>query len=168
MPIGGLPHSDGFLRSLGSLMNGAGLSELLTTVYGESYVSNILSGKAIFRALQAHLLVHAALMIKLIEAVLPDQQISNRNEDAEPEEDDSFRVEQSSSIENEADNLDNGSDQTSKRELHDNFCGMVGNFLNEKLKQLEVDEINDLYEKPRAREISNNKISNYPALVKIP
>ena len=94
--------------------------------------------------------------------------MSNLTEDAEPEEDDSFRVEQNSSIENEADNLDNGSDQTSKRELHDKFCGMVGNFLNEKLKQLEVDEINDLHEKPRSREISSNKISNYPALVKIP
>ena len=54
-------------------MNGAGLFELLTTVYGESYVSHILSGKAICRALQAHLLVHAALMSKLIEAVYPDQ-----------------------------------------------------------------------------------------------
>ena len=85
-------------------MNGAGLSELLTTVYGESYVSHILSGKAICRELQAHLLVHAALMSKLIEAVYPDQQMSNLTEDAEPEEDDSFRVEQNSSIENEADN----------------------------------------------------------------
>ena len=44
---------------------------------------------------------------------------------------------------------------------------MVGNFLNEKLEQSDVDEINDLYEKLRAREISSNKISNYPVLVKM-
>ena len=62
-----------FLGSLGSLMNGAGSSELLTTVYGESSVTHILSRKAISRALRAHVLVHAALMGKIIEAVLPDQ-----------------------------------------------------------------------------------------------
>ena len=132
-----------FLRSLGSLINGAGLSELLPTVYGESSITHILSGKAISRALQAHFLVYAALMSKLIQAVLPDQQTSNLTEDAESEEDGSFRVEQNSSAENEADNLDNGSDQISNSELHDNFCGMVCKFLNEKLEQLDVDEIND-------------------------
>ena len=156
-----------FLGSLGSLMNGAELSQLLTTVYGESSVKQILSGKAISRALQAHLLVHAALMSQLIEAVLPDQQTSNLTEDAELEKDDSFRVEQNSSTENEAGNLDNGNDQTRNSELHDNFCEMVGNFLNEKLEQSDVHEVSDLYEKLRAREISSNKISNYPALVKM-
>ena len=44
---------------------------------------------------------------------------------------------------------------------------MVGNFLNEKLEQSDVDEINDLYEKLWACEISDNEISIYPALVKI-
>ena len=52
-------------------------------------------------------------------------------------------------------------------ELHDNFCEMVGNFLNEKLEQSDVNEINELYEKLRAREISSIEISNYPGLVKI-
>lgn len=52
-------------------------------------------------------------------------------------------------------------------ELRDNFCEMVGNFLNEKLEQSDVNEINELYEKLRAREISSIEISNYPALVKI-
>ena len=160
--LGGFHTMMSFLGSLGSLMNGAGLSELLTAVYGGSSVTHILSGKAISRALRAHLLVHTALMSKLIEAVLPDQQTSNLTEDAEPEEDDSFRVEQNSSTENEADNLDNGGHQTSNSKLHDNFCEMVGKFLNEKLKQSDV-----LYEKRRAREISSNEISNYPALVKM-
>ena len=86
-----------FLGSLGSLMNGAGLSQLLTTVYGESSVKHIISGKAISSALQAHLLVHAAWMSKFIEAVIPDIQTSNLTEDAELEKDDSFRVEKNSS-----------------------------------------------------------------------
>ena len=106
-------------------------------------------------------------MSKLIEVVLPDQQTGNLTQIAEPVEDDSFRVEQNSSTENEADNLDNGGDQTSNSELHDNFCEMVGNFLNEKLEQSNVDEIGDFYEKFRAREISSYEISNYPALVKM-
>ena len=141
--LGGFHTMMSFLRSLGSLMNGSALSELLTTVYGESSITHILSGKAISRALRAHLLEHAALMSKLIQVVLPDQQTGNLTEDAEPEEDDSFRVEQNSSTENEADNLDNGGDQTSNSELHNNFCEMVCKFLNEKLEQLDVDEIND-------------------------
>ena len=44
---------------------------------------------------------------------------------------------------------------------------MIGNFLNEKLEQSNVHEINDLHEKLRAREISSNEISNYPTLVKM-
>ena len=39
--------------------------------------------------------------------------------------------------------------------------------MNEKLEQSDVDEINDLYEKLRAHEISSDEISNYPALVKM-
>ena len=72
-----------FIGSLGSLMNGARLSKLLPTVYGEGSVTYILSEKAIPRAFRVHLLVHAALMSKLIETVLPDQQTSNLIEDAE-------------------------------------------------------------------------------------
>ena len=106
-------------------------------------------------------------MGKIIEAVLPDQQKSNLTEDAEPEEDDYFRVKQNSSTENEADNLDNGGDQTTNSELHDNFCEMVPDILNEKLEQSDDNEINDLHEKPRAHEINSNEISNYPALVKV-
>ena len=143
------------------------MSELLTTVYTKSFVTLILSGKAISRILQAHLSVHKALMTKLIEPVLPDQQTSNLTDDAEPEKLDSFRVEQNCSTENEADNLDDGGDQTSNSELLNNFFEMVTNFLNEKLEQSDVNEINDLYEKLRACEISSNEVSIYPALVKM-
>ena len=141
--LGGFHAMMSFPGSL--VMNGAGLSELLTTVYRESFVTHIISAKAICRALRTHLLVHAALMSKLIETVLPNLSAkSNLTADAEPEEDDSFRVKQNRFTENEADNLDNGGDQTSNSELHDNFREMIGNFLNEKLKHSDVDEINDL------------------------
>ena len=49
--LGGFHNMMNFLGSLGSLMNGTGLSELLTTIYGESSVTHILSGKAISGAL---------------------------------------------------------------------------------------------------------------------
>ena len=71
--LGGFHTMMSSLRTLGSLMNGAGLSELLTAVYGESSITHILSGKAISMALRVHLLVHAALMSKRFQAVLPER-----------------------------------------------------------------------------------------------
>lgn len=60
-----------FCGSVGSFMNDAGLFELLTTIYAESSVLHILSGKVNSRDLRAHFFVHAALVNKLIDAVLP-------------------------------------------------------------------------------------------------
>ena len=56
---------------------------------------------------------------------------------------------------------------TTNSELRYNFYEMIGNFLNENLKQSDDDEIYDFYEKLRDHVISSNEISNYPALVKM-
>ena len=45
-------HMMSFLGSIGSIMDGSGLSELLGTVYGQSSVSHLISGNAVSRAVR--------------------------------------------------------------------------------------------------------------------
>ena len=52
-------------------MKGSGLEKALETVYGPNTVIHIFSGKAMSRALKAHLLVDVALIIKLISSFFP-------------------------------------------------------------------------------------------------
>ncbi len=59
--LGGLHTEMSFLGSIGHLMGGSGLQEVLGVVYAENTVSHMLSGKAISRAVRGHLLVDAAL-----------------------------------------------------------------------------------------------------------
>ena len=63
-----------FIGSIGSVMKGSGLEEALETVYGANAVSHMISGKAVSRALRGHFLVEAALVNKLMSAVLPHQE----------------------------------------------------------------------------------------------
>lgn len=103
-----------FLGSVGCLMNDAGLSELLTTIYAESSVLHIHSGKVNSGALPAHFFVHAALMTKLIDAVLPldaDQMTSPLSVSADVAEGDEREItfgmeEEFASVENEDEILD--------------------------------------------------------------
>ena len=60
-----------FIGSIGSVMKGSGLEEALETAYGHNSVTHMISGKAISRALRGHFLVEAALVNKLISALLP-------------------------------------------------------------------------------------------------
>ena len=50
-----------------------GLEEALETVYGSNAISHMISGKAVSRALRGHFLVEAALVNKLMSAMLPHQ-----------------------------------------------------------------------------------------------
>ena len=50
-----------FLGSIGHLMAGSGLREVLELIYASNAVDHILTGKAIARAVRAHLIVDAAL-----------------------------------------------------------------------------------------------------------
>lgn len=65
-----------FIGSIGHLMAGSGLKELLERVYAPNAVDHIFTGKAIARAAQAHLLVDAALnaliLSKVLEVPIPD------------------------------------------------------------------------------------------------
>ena len=55
-----------FLGSIGHLMAGSGLQELLEVVFAGNAVRHILTGKAISRAVRGHMLVDAALNTILV------------------------------------------------------------------------------------------------------
>ena len=89
--LGGLHMQMSFLGSIGHLMAGSGLQELLETIYAENAVLHILNGKAISRAIRAHFLVDAALTSILMSqtfniSCLPLEQ-GTRDEAMEPRED---------------------------------------------------------------------------------
>ena len=69
--LGGFHTMMSFLGSIGSMMKGSGLEEALERAYGPNAVTHMMSGKAISRALRGHFLVEAALVNKLITALLP-------------------------------------------------------------------------------------------------
>ncbi len=50
-----------FLGSIGHLMAGSGLQELLEIVYAANSVKHMLTGKAISRAIRGHLLVFGGI-----------------------------------------------------------------------------------------------------------
>jgi len=68
-----------FVGSIGQMMKGLGLEEALETVYGQNAVNHIRSGKIISRALHGYFLAVAALVNKLIAALLPAE--LERNDD---------------------------------------------------------------------------------------
>ena len=64
--LGGFHLQMSFLGSIGHLMAGSGLQELLETVYAGNSVKHMLSGKAVSRAIREHLLVCSALNTVLV------------------------------------------------------------------------------------------------------
>ena len=58
-----------FLRSIGTLMKGTGLEDLLSEVYAENSDNHMMSGKAIARAVRGHILVESSLMSLLLDIV---------------------------------------------------------------------------------------------------
>ena len=70
-----------FLGSVGKLMSGSGLSELLETCYGANTVIQMMRGKVVARALRGHMLVESALVTQLLKAIIPK---CNNNEDNLP------------------------------------------------------------------------------------
>jgi len=58
-----------FLGSLGTLMAGSGLTDIMECCYGPNTIKHIMSGKAVARAVRAHFLIDSALKIILLKAV---------------------------------------------------------------------------------------------------
>ena len=67
--LGGFHMLMSFIGSIGSLMDGSGIAELLETSYGPNSVNQMLSGKAVSRALRGYFLADAALNVKLLQTV---------------------------------------------------------------------------------------------------
>ena len=64
--LGGFHTLMSFLGSIGHLMAGSGLQELLETIFAPNTVTHILSGKAFARAVRGHLLLDTALSTVLL------------------------------------------------------------------------------------------------------
>ena len=61
-----------FFGSIGTIMDGSGISAMFQTIYGKNATKHILSEKATALATRAHILAENALLIKLQEMVLND------------------------------------------------------------------------------------------------
>ena len=59
-----------FMGSIAAVMDGSGLDEVISVVYGKNSLPNIKSGKAVSRAIRAHVLVEAALVSKLLSDIV--------------------------------------------------------------------------------------------------
>ena len=68
--LGGFHTLMSFINSIGYVMGGSGLEEVLTEVYVEDSVLHMLSGKACARAMRGYILIGSTLNI-LIEEVMP-------------------------------------------------------------------------------------------------
>jgi hypothetical protein len=73
--LGGFHTMGSFLACIGHLMDGSGLHELIDLIYAANTTPHILRGKAISRAIRAHIIVEYALHI-----VLHEEQLSNDSE----------------------------------------------------------------------------------------
>ena len=65
--LGGFHTLMSYLVVIGKVMKGSGIEELFHEVYAENTVQQIISGKAVSRALRAHLLAESALISILFE-----------------------------------------------------------------------------------------------------
>ena len=68
--LGGFHLLMSFLGSIGSLMSGSGLEEVLEQLYATNVIVHIISGKAFARAVRGHLIVHAALQKMIMEELM--------------------------------------------------------------------------------------------------
>jgi hypothetical protein len=65
--LGGFHTIMSFLGSIGSVMSGSGLEQVLEQCFGPNAVLHMLSGKAVSRSQRGHYLVEAALGIILVQ-----------------------------------------------------------------------------------------------------
>ena len=78
--LGGFHTIMSFLGSIGKMMAGTGLSDLLETIYGENAVKHMMTGKAVSRALRGHFLIESVLTKKILKILLPDAWVAEPTE----------------------------------------------------------------------------------------
>ena len=89
--LGGFHTLMSYLGSIGHLMEGTGLKDILETVFARNSVCHMLSGKAVARALRGHFLTDSALSCILIDQVL-GLQVEDSCENIPEEDDDNMSV----------------------------------------------------------------------------
>jgi len=68
--LGGFHTLMNFIGSLGYIMSGSGLEDMLSLLYGPTTVLHILSGKAYARAVRGHFIIQDALVQCLLQSVI--------------------------------------------------------------------------------------------------
>ena len=68
--LGGFHTEMSLLGAIGTIMDGFSLKEMLTQVYAEASVDQMLSGKAVARAVRGHFLIDSALSVISTSAAL--------------------------------------------------------------------------------------------------
>ena len=61
MKLGPFYQLMNFLECIGAAMNNYGLSDIIETIYGSNTIEHMISGKAISRAIQGHMIVDSFL-----------------------------------------------------------------------------------------------------------
>lgn len=148
--LGGFHTMMSFMGSIGSMMKGSGLEEALETVYGPNAVTHMISGKAVSRALRGHFLVEAALVNKLMLAVLPCR-----------EEKDNHSLVEHSEGEGEDGNDYGTSGENPTLEVDPSISS------EHKLDAGEVQKIHDLYEGIQDNSMLVSDISESKELIKL-
>ncbi|CAC5363751.1 unnamed protein product [Mytilus coruscus] len=96
--LGGFHSEMSFLGSIGQLMSGSGLNEVLETVHSTNAVGHMMTGKALARAVRGHLLVDTALNALLVSMTfdipLPDEEQYLTNEEHVQDRNQSFESNQ--------------------------------------------------------------------------
>ncbi|KAG1687728.1 hypothetical protein GQR58_008303 [Nymphon striatum] len=87
--LGGFHTEMSFVGSIGHIMAGSGLQELLETIYANNTVTHMLNGKAIQRAVRGLLLVDAALNAMMVSAEfnIPPPRMAPRGNAVDVEDD---------------------------------------------------------------------------------
>jgi len=69
--LGGFHTEMSFLGTIGYIMSGSGLQDVLQSIYAPNAVTHMLTGKAVSRAIRGHFLVDTALHTLLLNKVYP-------------------------------------------------------------------------------------------------
>ena len=77
--LGGFHFLMSFLGSIGHLMGGSGLEDMLEQIFAPNVIPHILSGKAYARSLRGHLLASGALLKSILDELLSSGMLSNED-----------------------------------------------------------------------------------------
>ena len=80
--LGGFHLLMSYLGSIGHVMSGSGLEELLEQMFAPNVTQHILSGKAYTRAVRGHMMIQSALISIIIESLMSSGLLSTADIDA--------------------------------------------------------------------------------------